>query len=137
MADPTFCTIEDLQGYEPNILDLAEKGHFNVELAAARLEIQDRLLISRVIENLDMLGANIQPRQLRTPAIFLTLEMIFTTNSNDDESPYTKKANYYGDKFDSVFNNITVLDLDTDGDGTLEDNEQNAVNTNFGRLRRR
>lgn len=136
MAERTFCTIEDLEGYESTILDLSETGNFNNELTAARKEIEDRLIISLIIEDLDKLGENIQPRQLRTPAIFLTLSMIFQTNAIDDESPYQSKADFYGKRFEAVYGDITVLDLDTDEDGVLEDTEENSHEVNYTRMTR-
>lgn len=137
MATRVFCTIEDLERYEPNILDLAETGNFNNELEGARKEIEDRLITALIVDNLDKLGDDIQPRQLRTPSIFLTLEMIFTANLNDNESPYQGKRDYYSAKFEASFSSITVLDLDSDEDGTLEEGEQNTRSMNHGRIRRR
>ena len=131
-----FCTQEDLEGYEPDILKLAETGNFNDVLAAARKEIEDRLITGLIIDNLDKLGDDIQPRQLRTPSIFLTLEMIFRTNTADDESPYAAKEEKYGKKFEAAFSAISVLDLDSDEDGVLEESEQNTRPVNYGRMTR-
>lgn len=137
MADATFCTLKDLEGYEPNILDLAGKsGNVNAELAAARKEIEDRLITRLVISNLEKLGPTVKPRQLRTPAIFKTLEILFRTNTLDDESPYAQKKRDYADRFDSAFGQITVLDLDNDKDGTISEGEENTRLTNYTTLTR-
>ena len=137
MAEPAFCTIEDLQGYEADITDLSASGNLNAEMAAARKEIEDRLITSGVIRDLDKLGPDIKPRQLRTPAIFKTLEMIYTSNTNDDESPYANKADVYGSKFDAAFGAITFLDLDQDEDGSIQESEENSKSMNWGRVIRR
>lgn len=138
MSHRVFCTIKDLEGYEPNILDLAPKsGNLNDIMAAARKEIEDRLITSRIIENLDKLGDNVMPRQLRTPAIFKALEITFRSNALDEDSPYWRKAQDYKNDFDNAFGRITHLDLDSDEDGTLEENEENVRLTNFVRARRR
>lgn len=137
MAERTFCTIEDLEGYEGDILDLSEIGHFNKEMTAARKEIEDRLIIGRIIEDLDKLGEDIKPRQLRTPSIFLTLEMIFSAATLDEESPYAAKATYYGNKFEAVYSSISVLDLDSNEDGTIQEGEQNIKPLHSTRMRRR
>ncbi len=137
MAEPAFCTIEDLQGYEADILNLAPtSGHFNVELAAARREIEDRLIIGQVLDDLDKLGPTVFPRQLRLPSIFKTLEIIYRNNKRDEESPYAGKQQDYEKQFDSVFSAINRLDLDQDEDGIIQENEQNSQ-ISFSRLIRR
>ncbi len=138
MADPAFCTIEDLQGYESDILNLAPiSGHFNVELAAARTEIEDRLIIGGVLEDLKKLGPTIKPRQLRLPSIFKTLEIIYRNNKKDDESPYAAKQKDYKEDFDATFGNIQRLDLDQDEDGIIQEEEQNSGLGMSRRMRRR
>ena len=137
MADPAFCTIEDLEGYESDILNLApSSGNFNVELAAARREIEDRLIIGEVLQDLKKLGPDIKPRQLRLPSIFKTLEIIYRNNKKDDESPYAAKQKDYKDDFDATFGNIQHLDLDQNEDGVIQEAEQNSGHS-FTRLMRR
>lgn len=137
MADPTFCSLEDIKAREPDIMKLApDSGHFNVQLAAARQEIEDRLITALIIEDTDKLGPTIQPRQLRLPAIYKTLEMIFSTNALDDESPYRSKADDYQARFDASFAQIKYLDLDSDEDGTIEDGEKNIRRVNSRRMTR-
>lgn len=136
-TDGTFCTIDDLEAREPDIKKLApDSGHFNIQLKAARTEIEDRLITALIIEDTDKLGPTIKPRQLRLPAIYKTLEMIFETNSTDDESPYAKKAEDYEQRFTTAFSQIKFLDLDTDEDGVLEDGERNAVRINSRRMKK-
>ena len=137
MADPTFCTIDDLQGYEPDILDLSPNGNLNVEMAAARKEIEDRLIITGVLLNLDKLGADIQPRQLRLPSIFKTLEMIYRNHKKDDESPYAAKQEDYFNEFNNTFDKITCLDLDQNEDGVIDESEENSAPAFTGLMRRR
>lgn len=137
MADPTFCTIEDVQAREPSILELSpDSGNINVQLAAARKEIEDRLIISEVLDNLDKLGADIKPRQLRLPAIYKTLEMVYFMNAKDEESPYFAKYTEYKLLFVDSFSSIRRLDLDQDEDGVLEENEENTHRMWTGRMRR-
>ena len=137
MADPTFCTLQDVQARESEVLDLApNSGHINVQLAAARQEIEDRLITSQVLFDLDKLGPTIKPRQLRLPAIYKTLEILFFMNAKDDESPYFRKYEQYVSLFNAAFTSIKVLDLDADEDGTLDDDEKNNKRVWTGRMRR-
>lgn len=137
MAAATFCSLDDIKIREPDIMRLApDSGHFNDQLGAARQEIEDRLVTADIIQDLDKLGPLIQPRQLRLPSIYKTLEIIFEFNAKDEESPYRKKADDYRDRFDQAFAQIKFLDLDTDEDGTLEDGERNAVRMNSRRMKR-
>jgi hypothetical protein len=137
MAAATFCSIDDIKIREPDIMKLApDSGHFNEQLGAARQEIEDRLITSAVITDLDKLGPDIQPRQLRLPAIYKTLEIIFEFNAKDEESPYRKKADDYRDRFDQAYAQIKFLDLDSDEDGTLEDGEKDAIRMNSRTMRR-
>ena len=137
MAEATFCSLKDLERYEPDIQQLADKsGNINKQLGGARLEIEGNLITRLIIVNLEKLGPDIKPRQLRTPAIFKTLEMIFRTNSKDDESPYGKKADDYEIKYEKAMSMITVLDLDSDEDGTISEGEENSRLTNYTTVRR-
>ena len=137
MAEPVFCTLEDVQAREPDILDLAPiSGHINVQLAAARTEIEDRLLTSLVLLDLDKLGPTIEPPQLRLPSIYKTLEIIYCSNFKDEDSPYFVKYEKYRDLFTAAFTSIKTLDLDSDEDGVLEDNEKNVLKVWTGRMRR-
>ena len=138
MADPTFCTLADLEAREPDIQKLTpESGNFNLVLAEARKEIEDRLIIDIIIENLDKLGPTIKPRQLRPPAIFLSLAMIYRANFKDDESPYAKKSEDYHADYENILSKIKFLDLDTDEDGILEANEENTRRMFTRTMRRR
>jgi hypothetical protein len=137
MADPTFCSIEDLEKREPDIQDLApDSGNLNDFLAEARKEIEDRLLTSLIVTDLDKLGATVQPRQLRLPAIYKTLSMVYFAAARDEESPYFSKYEEYKSLFDDIFSSIKVLDLDQDEDGTIEENEKNSQRVWTRRMRR-
>ncbi len=137
MADPTFCTLEDVEAREPNIQQLApDSGNINVQLAAARKEIEDRLITALILPNLDKLGPDIQPRQLRIPAIYKTLEMIYFINAKDEDSPYFAKYEEYKELFTAAFTSIQVLDLDQDEDGTIQEGEENSKAVWSGRMRR-
>lgn len=137
MADPTFCTLEDVEAREADILELApDSGNINVQLSAARTEIQDRLIVSLVLTDLDKLGPDIKPLQLRLPAIYKTLEILYLMNMKDEDSPYGIKYEKYKDLFDAAFTSIKVLDLDQDEDGIIQDDEKNSKRVWTGRMRR-
>jgi len=137
MAGATFCTLEDVEAREPNIQDLAsDSGNINIELAAARQEIEDTLITSGVLRDLDKLGPDIKPRQFRLPAIFKTLEIIYFANAKDEDSPYFVKYKEYELKYQAAMSAITHFDIDSDEDGVLEDDEQSQQRIWTGRMKR-
>lgn len=132
-AGPTFCTIADLKAKEPNILDLAEKGHFNDELAAAAADLVDGMILRHGFEVEPKIVVKTQDdspkgtRQLRLPCVYKTLEIIFRAAARDEESPYFLKADKYEKKAETWLDRIKFLDLDDNEDGTITDQEKDRL----------
>lgn len=129
-ADALFATDDDLSKFEPDIKKWlpAGKSTWNFVHRKVQDKILTELYKSRIFDsNGDKLtkAAVVNTAEVREWAVYMALSIIFTGISNTTDDVFHQKSLEY-EKKSKVFMNysLNVLQLDYDGDGTLENSEK-------------
>lgn len=131
--DALFSSDADLIVIEPEILEWLPKGYSNwnhVHRLSQKniLEWLDEIRLFKADgsawEAVDLVNRS----QVRKLSLYMTLEIIFKSLSNQTDDIYSSKAAYYAEKKTRAMDR-NYLDLDVDGDGEIAPDERADLRT--------